>query len=175
LYYIFPAYVANATPVLGKGGTSIDKGRLWRDGKPIFGPGKSTRGFIVGFLMGTFTGIIQYLVNPSLYDYLMQFVAYPPGVLYFFGITPLLGALMGLGTVTGDLCGAFLKRRIGLVRGAPAPLLDQLDFILGALLFTSFLYPLHPLHIIMLILITPLIHFVANIGGYLLKAKKEPW
>jgi CDP-2,3-bis-(O-geranylgeranyl)-sn-glycerol synthase len=102
-------------------------------------------------------------------------VIYPPGVLYFFGITPLLGALMGLGTVTGDLCGAFVKRRLGLERGAPAPLLDQLDFILGTLLFTNFLFPLHPLHIVMLILITPLIHFIANIGGYLLKAKKEPW
>ncbi len=175
LYYILPAYVANATPVLGKGGSPIDKGRLWRDGNPLFGSGKTTRGFLVGFVMGSLTGTIQWLFNPILYQYLMQFVVYPSGVSYFFSMSPLLGVLMGLGTVVGDLGGAFVKRRIGLPRGSPAPLLDQLDFVVGALLFTIVFQPLHPIHLILLFLITPLMHFLANIGGYLLKVKKEPW
>jgi len=125
--------------------------------------------------MGTVTATIQWVINPSVSAVLGQIIVYPSGVAYFFDMTPLLGGMMSLGTLVGDLGGAFIKRRLSLPRGAPAPLLDQLDFVIGMLLFTAFLHPLNLFHYALLVLVTPLIHFTTNFGGFLLKLKREPW
>jgi CDP-2,3-bis-(O-geranylgeranyl)-sn-glycerol synthase len=90
-------------------------------------------------------------------------------------MTPLLGFLLGFGAMAGDAAGSFLKRRLGLERGKPAPLLDQDDFIAGALLSASLLVAVRLEWAILLLVLTPVIHFAACIIGYLLKVKKEPW
>ncbi len=41
----------------------------------------------------------------------------------------LLGILLGLGAMLGDLGGSFIKRRFQLKRGALAPLLDQEEIV----------------------------------------------
>ena len=48
LKFIFPAYCANATPVLAGGGTRMDFGKNFYDGKRIFGNNKTFRGFFFG-------------------------------------------------------------------------------------------------------------------------------
>ena len=53
LKFIFPAYCANAVPVIVGGGLQIDLGRNFFDGKPIFGKNKTFRGFLVGLAVGT--------------------------------------------------------------------------------------------------------------------------
>jgi len=40
-----------------------------------------------------------------------------------------------LGALTGDVVKSFFKRRMGVERGRPLPLADQLDFYAGATLF----------------------------------------
>ena len=45
LWLILPAYVANASAVLVGGGTPVDSGKNWKDGKRILGDGKTWRGF----------------------------------------------------------------------------------------------------------------------------------
>jgi CDP-2,3-bis-(O-geranylgeranyl)-sn-glycerol synthase len=87
----------------------------------------------------------------------------------------LLGFTAGSGAMIGDLIGAFIKRRLGLPRGAPAPILDQLDFIIIAILFASFLIKITPSMIFIVILITPFIHILVNGIAYKLGKKKEPW
>ncbi len=85
------------------------------------------------------------------------------------------GFLLSLGALTGDSIGSFIKRRLDLQRGQPAPILDQLDFIIGALIL-SFIEFIPPLEIIIVVLVlTPMIHLIANIIGYKLKLKREPW
>ena len=59
LYFIFPAYCANAIPVLFGGGLPIDFGKNFVDGKPLFGAHKTFRGFFSGLLIGTLIGIVQ--------------------------------------------------------------------------------------------------------------------
>ncbi len=80
--------------------------------------------------------------------------------------------------VGGDLIGAFLKRRMGLPpRGAPAPpLLDQLDFLVAALLVTRLLDPpaIVSLQVfVAAVLLTPPIHLATNAAAYVLGLKKE--
>jgi len=60
-------------------------------------------------------------------------------------------------------------------RGEPAPLLDQEDFLLGALFFGALITPVLENWVFLLVVITPIIHWSANLVGYFLGVKKEPW
>lgn len=151
LYFIFPAYCANAAPVIFGGGTPIDRGKTFRDGRPILGPRKTFRGFFAGLVIGTLAGLLQ---NNFL-----------------------LGFALSLGALTGDLVESFFKRRLNLPPGAPFPIADQLAFIAGALLLSLLISP-PPLTVevaLVIVVITPPIHLLTNIFAYLLKLKKEPW
>ncbi|MCC6012798.1 MAG: CDP-2,3-bis-(O-geranylgeranyl)-sn-glycerol synthase [Candidatus Verstraetearchaeota archaeon] len=149
LNLILPAYIANATPVIFKGKKPIDFGKNFIDGKRIFGDGKTFEGFLSGLFFGTLTGII------------MGF--------------PFRGFILSFGALVGDLIGAFIKRRLGIPRGRPAPLLDQLDFVFGALLLSSIFYPIELEIALFIIIITPPIHLISNIFAYLLKLKDYPF
>jgi CDP-2,3-bis-(O-geranylgeranyl)-sn-glycerol synthase len=164
-YYILPAYVANAVPVIFGGGYPLDAGKLFWDGKPMFGSNKTVRGFFAGLLVGTFAGFVL----SSLY----QLDGFPQDLLFQYNI--LLGFTLSLGALTGDLLHSFIKRRIDISPGSPLPVADQLDFALGALLFSVLVYP-PPLHIAVIILVvTPPIHLSTNFLAYLIGAKKTPW
>ena len=65
LKFIFPAYCANGTPVLAGGGTKMDFGRNFIDGKRIFGNNKTFRGFFFGWAVGFLVGILKALFLAS--------------------------------------------------------------------------------------------------------------
>ena len=50
---------------------------------------------------------------------------------------PLIGFLLGFGALLGDALGSFIKRRMGIGRGKPAPILDQIDFLIVATCFVT--------------------------------------
>jgi len=156
LYFIFPAYCANAMPVIFGGGHPIDGGKNFRDGKPIFGPRKTFRGFFAGLAVGTLVGFLQGYFTGSLK-------------------VMLLGFMLSLGALTGDLVESFIKRRLGRPPGASFPVADQLDFVLGALLFSMPFSPPSLLVVLTIVVVTPPIHLLTNFLAYLLGMKKEPW
>ncbi len=59
LKFIFPAYCANATPVLAGGGTKMDFGKNFFDGKRVFGNNKTFRGFFFGLAIGILVGAME--------------------------------------------------------------------------------------------------------------------
>ncbi len=157
LKFIFPAYCANATPVLAGGGTKMDFGRNFVDGKRIFGNNKTFRGFFFGWGVGFAVGLME-------------------GFAFGFQNYPILFALLiPLGALLGDLTGAFIKRRIGIKPGGLLPIVDQIDFVVGAVVFSL------PLALIgwdvaaTVLLITPPIHLFTNFLAYKMKLKKNPW
>ncbi len=160
LYYIFPAYCANGAPVLFGGGRPIDGGKKFLDGKPIFGPHKTVRGFASGLLIGTFVGWVQEVYGLS--------VGLQQG-------STVLGFALSLGALLGDLLGSFIKRRMSLRPGAHLPLSDQLDFVLAALLFSLPVKPPSIMYALIIVVLTVPIHFIVNIMAYLLKLKKTLW
>ena len=171
IWLILPAYAANGlTPILGlrKGLHTIDGGRKFRS-QPLFGEGKTWEGLLFGAIMGGFIGLVEMLAYPSLP------FSTSPVPLNIVTMTPLLGFLLGLGAMLGDLGGSFIKRRLRIARGRPVPILDQLDFLAGALLFSLILVRLEAGWIVLLAFITFLVHIVANMMAYLLKIKKHPW
>jgi len=164
-YYIAPAYIANAVPVIFGGGYPLDAGKLFWDGKPIFGSNKTIRGLIAGLLLGTLAGFVL----SSLY----QLEGFPRSFLFQYNI--FLGFMVSLGALTGDLVHSFVKRRLDISPGSPLPVADQLDFVLGALLFSVVVYPPPWLATVIILVATAPIHLLMNFLAYLIGVKKTPW
>jgi len=159
LKFIFPAYCANAIPVITGGGHPLDFGKKFLDGKPIFGKNKTFRGFFSGLVVGTAVGFAE-----------SSFLGYPSE-----NLALLFGLLSSLGALFGDLAGAFVKRRLGLAPGDLLPVVDQVDFIVGAILF-SIPLKIASLELILVVLvITPPIHLLTNFTAYKLGLKDNPW
>lgn len=80
--------------------TPLDRGRLFWDGNPLFGPHKTIRGIVSAVVAGG-------AVAPLL------------------GFPWLEGAAAALLSMAGDLFSSFLKRRFNLPSGSAVPVLDQ--------------------------------------------------
>jgi CDP-2,3-bis-(O-geranylgeranyl)-sn-glycerol synthase len=157
LKFIFPAYCANAAPVLAGGGCSMDFGKNFFDGKRIFGKNKTFRGFFFGWAIGIIVGLAE-------------------GAVFGFGAYSILFSILTpLGALLGDLTGAFLKRRLDIAPGGLLPIVDQIDFVIGALVFSLPLMVIYLELAMAVILITPPIHLFTNFLAYKLKLKKNPW
>lgn len=177
-WYVLPAYVANGFAVFGKfirQRHTIDGGRVLEDGQPVLGPGKTCEGFIVGFVSGVLIGLLQVVTAPILFSLIIQYVYLPPELVPIVLVTLPLVIFVALGALVGDLIGSFIKRRLSIARGRPAPILDQLDFLIMAMLLGALITPIHWILAIFLLIVTPIIHLVANIIGYLIGLKQEPW
>ena len=154
LKFIFPAYCANAIPVITGGGYPIDFGKNFLDGRPIFGKNKTFQGFLCGLSVGTAVGLAESIV---------------------FGYPVLFGLVLSLGALLGDLVAAFVKRRIGLMPGEMLPVIDQVDFVVGAVLLSLFVLAPPWELILAVLIITPPIHLLTNFAAYKVGLKKNPW
>ena len=168
-----PAYVANATPVIFGGGRPIDGGRKFIDGRPIFGPGKTVRGFVAGLAAGILIGSIQWLATDP-------FGIWQGGQYYSIAVSGALGAvtlsfLLALGALLGDMMGSFIKRRLGLPRGSRALGLDQLGFVAIALLLASLVASFSWQMVAVLFVLTLPIHMGTNFVNYKLGLKSKPY
>ena len=163
LWFIFPAYCANGAPVIFGGGKPMDFGITFFDGKPLFGSHKTFRGFFSGIIIGTFVGFVQtILYEQILFQYSPQ-----------FQYSILLGFMISIGAVTGDLIESCIKRRINRDPGSDLPLADQLDFVLGAFLFSIPVSPPSLVYVIIILLITIPTHWITNFGASLLNMKNK--
>lgn len=175
-WFILPSYIANASAKLVGGGTPLDFGKNWKDGKRILGDGKTIRGLLFGAFIGMIAGFT--LVVAAKYitysDYaflkLSDFEGFPLMIPIIFSLC--------FGALVGDTVESFFKRRIGKNRGEDWFFFDQIDFIAGALFFNFvfgillqltgalkvnwFLENFSLWHILFLFIITPFIHLTAN-------------
>ena len=168
---MLPAYVPNNAAVLAGGGRPIDGGRTW-GGRRVLGDGKTWRGTAVGTLVGVLLAVglnaINEPVSAALSITLPEF--------------PLHAAVgLALGAMLGDIGASFIKRRSGRERGAAFPGLDQLDFVIGALLLAFvvasgwFLATFTPAVLAVILIITPILHVGTNSIAYKIGVKNEPW
>jgi CDP-2,3-bis-(O-geranylgeranyl)-sn-glycerol synthase len=168
LIILFPAYAANGFPPLANGKKPIDMGKKFL-GNRIFGDGKTIEGFALGLFIGFLVGGLESYLYPELNAYAMQYGVTLPLMNLFIGF------MISFGALTGDMAGSFIKRRFRLNRGAGVPLLDQWNFVIGAVLFSLWFTEINIWMFLIMLLITPIVHRLANIIAHKLKIKKEPW
>jgi len=171
IWSMLPAYVPNNVAVVLGGGRPIDGGRTW-GGARLLGDGKTWRGLVAGTLAGLLLALVLGALAPTVGAALG--VALPG-----FPLAAAVG--LALGAMLGDIAGSLFKRRTGRERGAPFPVLDQLDFAAGALLLALVLAPtwtlatFTPAVLLAVVVLTPLLHVGTNVIGYWLGLKREPW
>ena len=149
IWWILPAWIANGVPVLVGGGKPLDFGKKCSDGRRVLGDGKTIRGIAAGIAAGTLVGLLQGRFE--------------------------LGVLLSVGAIFGDAAASFVKRRLDFKRGQALLVVDQLDFVVGALLFGAMVEFPVPSLLIAILILTPAIHLAANFGAYRLGLKKVWW
>jgi len=166
--FILPAYVANAAPVIFSGGPKLDLGKTFSDGKRIFGDGKTLFGFVGGVACGVLAAAALAFLIPSLFIPAASSLE----------LKGFAGFLLAFGALCGDLIGSFFKRRMGMARGEPSILLDQLTFLVVALLFASQYYPPAAAGVdglLFLVVLTFVLHLFFNVLAHRLHLKSVPW
>jgi CDP-2,3-bis-(O-geranylgeranyl)-sn-glycerol synthase len=157
LWFILPAYFASISPVWFKleGKSPLDFGKTFR-GRRIFGPSKTIKGYLGGALCGAVLGALQEILFKK-----------PNGLA--------LGILLGLGALTGDAVKSFFKRQRNIPSGKLWFPFDQIDFLVGGIIFAAIIESPSPLGIIILFIITPPLHVLSNIIDYKIGLKKVPY
>ena len=163
--FFLPAGVANASPVLANQipvlknwQTPIDFGASWHN-RRLLGSNKTWRGVVTATL---FAGLTALLLSPIVHtdDSL--------------AVTVGLGMLMGFGALFGDAAESFIKRRRGVPAGSSWFPFDQIDYIVGGLVFVA---PFAELSIktLGLIFITYFaLHLITAYFAYLVGLKDRP-
>ena len=197
-----PVLVAKLLPAWN---APIDGGRLAKDGKRLLGAGKTWRGLTGGAVTGAATAVAVAWLVPAYtaggvwdgWDYgLGGFDGRPIGSeggtravdQSAWWAIALFGALLGLFALVGDAVKSYFKRRVGKDRGRPWVPFDQLDFVVfglaaafaaGPLLLADgwLLAALLDDWIVLatIVLLTPGLHFLVNVIGYVLRLKDVPW
>ena len=158
LYFALPIYFSNMTPVFARKTEFLN----YPINTKLLGSNKTYRGFFFGVLVSILTVLLQkYLYQTEFFNQL--------SLLNYSEINFLIyGFLFGFGSLTGDSIKSYFKRKIGIKPGKPWIPFDQLDFIIGGLLFISLVYMPSIKVIIILLLFTPLLHVLTNYTGFLL-------
>ena len=139
--FLFLLMVANGAPIIARDilqerwSYPIDGGKTWYDGRPLFGPAKTVRGLLAASVA---TGCAAPLVGCSI----------------------LLGVLIGLCAMCGDLLSSFVKRRLGMQSSASALGLDQGLEALGPALVFRTPFAFQAVEIVTIVLV----FFVVEIG-----------
>ena len=190
LWIMLPAYIPNPAAALLGGGTPIDFGKCAKDGRRIFGDGKTWRGLIGGIVVGIIFGGIQIWARWFFHlDFLPE-------------LTWVTVICLSVGALLGDLIKSYFKRRLGKDRGAKWPIADMYDMVVGSLglmtivvlitgniswfqtVFSAFSSGIVldmgwggalAAVLIAIIILSPLMHRSANIIGYMFKLKDVPW
>lgn len=166
LYFFLPGYIANMCPVVA-GAMALPGG--WPVSVRFLGEGKTWRGLCAAIFGAVLTVWIQRSLQGSIAFESLRLVDYMSVNVVLFGV------LFGGGAIGGDMLKSLCKRRLGIPRGRPFIPFDQLDFVIGGLLFVAPVYMLDWERILVLFFFTPILHLATNMIGFLLGMKKEWW
>lgn len=168
MWLMLPAGIANMAPVLFKWVPflkyPIDFGATLQ-GRPLLGCNKTYRGLFFGIL----SAILFVYIETLFYPVLKMYAPADYSKINVFW----LGFLLGFGALFGDLVKSFFKRRINVDPGCTWPPFDQIDWIVGALLFSGFYLKLNWHIWVVALVVFGLLHPVVNLIGYYLKIKKN--
>lgn len=147
--------LANGTPVVAAGllknrwSAPVDGGRLWRDGRPVFGSSKTWRGVVSGGLACALFALLA-------------------GLGFVFGL------LFGLLGLAGDILSSFIKRRLGLAPSARALGLDQIPEALLPMLLAMWWLPVSYWVVLVVVVLFTLSNILGSPLLYRLGIRSQP-
>jgi CDP-2,3-bis-(O-geranylgeranyl)-sn-glycerol synthase len=175
MYFLLPAAFANMAPVMFKNKLKfleipIDGGKTWM-GKPIFGSHKTVRGFVSGVVLAMLVALAQSWLSRYTVMQAFSVVDFSRG----YGFALLVGFLMGFGALLGDLVKSFVKRRMGIEAGKPFIPFDEVDFALGALVFSTIVIDISWSIALTSIGLAFTFHIIINHIAFYAGIRKEKW
>lgn len=175
IFFFLPAGIANSIPVVAAKihvldflDIPIDAGQKI-GGIRIFGDHKTVRGFLTGTLAAIGTSyLLQIIFTQSSHLQAISPIDYSL-------LNPIiLGSLLGFGALFGDAVKSFFKRRVGVKPGQSWFIFDQLDYIIGGLLFSSLYIQLDWLMYLSIIIVWFALHLLFTFIAYLAGLKSDP-
>jgi CDP-2,3-bis-(O-geranylgeranyl)-sn-glycerol synthase len=175
LWFFLPAGLGNLAPILARKVPVLRKYTYPLDGykkflgKRIFGDHKTVRGLAAGIFAGILTVYLQIILFKN-----FQFFR-DISLLDYETINPVLfGFLSAFGALAGDALKSFFKRQLKIESGKSWVPADQIDYILGGILLTSFYARLDLKTYIMLFAVWFLLHPLSTFIGWILRLKDDP-
>jgi CDP-2,3-bis-(O-geranylgeranyl)-sn-glycerol synthase len=175
LWFFLPAGLANMTPIFAAKlpllrdlNFPLDSYMTFRH-KRIFGSHKTVRGLLSGMIVGVLTASLQVFLYAHV-PLIKTFVS-----INYTSLNPILfGLLSSVGALTGDALRSFFKRQRGMAPGKSWFPFDQIDYVLGGIVFTACYIQLTLWQYVLLFIVWFLLHPLATLIGYLLKLKDSP-
>src|SRR5882672_6155489 len=122
-------------------------------GKRLLGSHKTVRGFVVAVLVGIISCALEVFV------YRQSFMIRELMPVDYYTIDPIiLGTLLGFGALAGDSIKSFFKRQAGIQPGRSWFPFDQIDYILGGIVFSLLYTQLSFVQYLVLFIVWFLVH-----------------
>lgn len=158
LYFMLPAYLANMAPPFVRfwRGWNVPINRRW------LGDHKT----VVGFGAGVVTAVATTLIQSHIQG---------PGLLWSAEHWLTLGLGFGIGAMSGDCLKSFFKRLRGIAPGRAWIPMDQLDFVVGAMILALPWVTWRWSDVALILIISFLGDLVVNQLAYRLRIRSTPW
>lgn len=176
IWFFLPVGIANCTPIivskipiLKQWSQPIDFYQTYRE-KRILGNHKTIRGLFTGILAAILMVILQqYLYSNT--SIIKTFVSIDYSML-----NPVIfGTVCAIGALLGDMAKSFIKRQFSIPPGSRWFPFDQLDYIIGGIIATSFVIRLSFFEYGLIVIVWFILHIVSSKIGYFLKLKSVPY
>jgi CDP-2,3-bis-(O-geranylgeranyl)-sn-glycerol synthase len=170
LYLAIPAFVANMMPIVAaklnicpRLAFPIDGGKKIRN-REILGKNKTFRGILIGTISGSIIAMLQFYLpffESTKFDTLTTSL--------------LFGAAAGFGALFGDAIASIIKRQSDIPSGKPFIPLDQIDYIIGFIIFTIPFVNWSFWNIVFLLGFAIIANPLTNLTAYLFGVKNTYW
>ena len=152
---LLPGMIANMTPALLKT-------KYWNTpiNESIFGKNKTRRGFLGAIIVGTLSYFL--FVKYGLIILASDFTGGLSSIIF-------VGFLFSYGAIGGDLIKSFFKRKAGIGPGKSWTPWDQIDYVLGIIILTYFIYRYTFSQIIFMLVLGGVVSALSHRWGYVLK------
>lgn len=167
--------VANMIPPMVRGinilNYPIDFG-LKINNKFVLGASKTWRGLFFGVIgaaiVGGVLGLMEIFLRHK--QIIQQFTGWQIWIFAYYGY---LGIIFGLGALGGDLVKSFVKRRVGIDSGVTWFPFDQIDWVVGILIVSSFIGQSSWYYLILLP-VGLILHLIIKFIGYNIRTDTKP-
>lgn len=172
-WFFLPAGLANMVPIFAAHTPILKRWEFPMDfhlqfrGQRVFGTNKTIRGLIIGIMVAIIVVYLQKVL--SWHSTYLQSLPVDYRNINFF----LLGLLLGAGALLGDAVESFFKRQMNLPAGQSWLFFDQLDYIVGGIIFSYWYQPLGVLEYCYIIVIYFALHLISTVSGYVLGLKQN--